>query len=279
MSLRSLARCLLRSASSQAPVVSRSARPAARQFSAARVLSQSPAPSVGPSRPLKPLPSLPPAPPYPCPLITQEELDEYLIPLYDHDWRVAVKDNLFGLQRRINITKYKFVLEFVNELAEYAKAESHHPEITFTYSSVTVRLLTHSATSHPSGENPEPTQGITMRDVRLAILTERLVERFLDAGYIGAKTFAVGRVPYNVEALGAVFGRRELACFICQQPGHKPNECPQRFTTPPNQPCTLCGDLHWRFLCPRTKTGRRAMREAQRKGASQPPSSSASSSS
>lgn len=73
--------------------------------------------------PLKPLPPLPQASSYPCPVITQDELIQYLVPLYERQWRVVILNHVAGLQRKVRLLKYKDVLEFVNELSQYAISE------------------------------------------------------------------------------------------------------------------------------------------------------------
>lgn len=61
---------------------------------------------------------------YPAPLITQDELTQYLVPLYEREWRVAVQHGSTCLHRRIRLNKYKDVMDFATELAQCATSES-----------------------------------------------------------------------------------------------------------------------------------------------------------
>jgi 4a-hydroxytetrahydrobiopterin dehydratase len=76
----------------------------------------------------------------------------------DSDWSEAGG----ALERTFEFASFPDAIAFVNRLAELAEAENHHPDITVSYRTVTVRWTTHSA------------GGITDRDRALAAATDSL---------------------------------------------------------------------------------------------------------
>jgi len=85
-----------------------------------------------------------------------------MTPLSDSDIRNALTSlpewNLSGnaIQRVFQFSDCVHAMEFVNMVAEQAEEANHHPDITISYSRVTLSL-----TSHDSG-------GVTKRDVAMA---------------------------------------------------------------------------------------------------------------
>ncbi|HZR91931.1 MAG TPA: 4a-hydroxytetrahydrobiopterin dehydratase [Gaiellaceae bacterium] len=67
-----------------------------------------------------------------------------------------------ALQRTFELGSFREALAFVNRVGELAEAEHHHPDITLSYRTVTLRWTTHSA------------GGITDRDRELAAKTNEL---------------------------------------------------------------------------------------------------------
>ena len=61
-----------------------------------------------------------------------------------------------ALERAFDLPSFQAAIAFVNRVAELAEAEDHHPDITVSYKTVTLRWTTHSA------------GGITERDHDLA---------------------------------------------------------------------------------------------------------------
>jgi len=48
------------------------------------------------------------------------------------------------ITRTYRFTDFKEAMVFVNRVADLAEAEGHHPDITITYSTVTLTLTTHA---------------------------------------------------------------------------------------------------------------------------------------
>ncbi|HET8528222.1 MAG TPA: 4a-hydroxytetrahydrobiopterin dehydratase [Gaiellaceae bacterium] len=67
-----------------------------------------------------------------------------------------------ALERTFELPSFAAAIELVNRLAELAERENHHPDISISYRTVTVRWTTHSA------------GGVTDRDRALAAETDRL---------------------------------------------------------------------------------------------------------
>ncbi|TDL26103.1 hypothetical protein BD410DRAFT_836770 [Rickenella mellea] len=81
----------------------------------------------------EPLPALPKAPPYPCPLLTQDELDTYLVPLYSRKWGIttlekrnedASRFHVRQLAAMFNFESDVDVKEFVTSISEIIKFEN-----------------------------------------------------------------------------------------------------------------------------------------------------------
>jgi 4a-hydroxytetrahydrobiopterin dehydratase len=61
-----------------------------------------------------------------------------------------------AIQRVFQFSDFVHAMEFVNQVAEQAEEANHHPDITISYSRVTLSL-----TSHDAG-------GLTKRDIAMA---------------------------------------------------------------------------------------------------------------
>jgi 4a-hydroxytetrahydrobiopterin dehydratase len=73
--------------------------------------------------------------------VSQEAKTEYLkvIP----DWDIVEEVNVEKLQREFIFKNFVDALAFTNKVGEIAEDESHHPDITTRYGSVTVVWYTH----------------------------------------------------------------------------------------------------------------------------------------
>ncbi|KAH8119436.1 hypothetical protein DFH11DRAFT_1722941 [Phellopilus nigrolimitatus] len=136
---------------------------------------------------------------WPTPLVTQEDIDKYFPALYAHEWSVSKhiweKRDKTGkptgelieyaaLQTSFHLpsdepdkTKTKEELDaLLNELEE---KENHHVERIIGEITFTIRTSTHSAVRLPLASQPDTKKkrmpGITLRDVRFAILLDELV--------------------------------------------------------------------------------------------------------
>ncbi|TFK84083.1 hypothetical protein K466DRAFT_589212 [Polyporus arcularius HHB13444] len=142
-----------------------------------------------PGKLLKPppyFPELPPAPRYPCPFLTEEEINTYLTPLYRRSWTVQpsshgpTKKAAPELVKRFDFSSGSQVGEFLERVGWVQESENHHETREVNESSVTIRVHTHSGlrpASHP--EEPRKRRvcpGITLRDVRFAYLLEGAAE-------------------------------------------------------------------------------------------------------
>jgi 4a-hydroxytetrahydrobiopterin dehydratase len=67
-----------------------------------------------------------------------------------------------GFVRTFRFADFVHAVDFVEELAEIAEAQKHHPDIDIRYNKVTLRLSSHDA------------GGVTQRDVRLAEAIQEL---------------------------------------------------------------------------------------------------------
>ncbi|KZT02569.1 uncharacterized protein LAESUDRAFT_762696 [Laetiporus sulphureus 93-53] len=140
------------------------------------------------------LPSLPETPPYPCPYLDDVEIVEYLEPLYSCGWYVGssrdVKFESFPraapeLVKRFRFTKQhrSLAMQFVRDINEIQIKEDHHATLVITQGVISVRTHTHSARPRAvsdSAQSRKNVPGVTLRDVRLAMLIEKAFRPYLD---------------------------------------------------------------------------------------------------
>lgn len=69
-----------------------------------------------------------------------------------------------ALERSVELPSFRQAMALVNQVADLAEAENHHPDIAISYRTVTFRWTTHSA------------GGITERDRELAAKTDELID-------------------------------------------------------------------------------------------------------
>lgn len=74
------------------------------------------------------------------PPFTQEQIDQYR-PAIATDWAVMEQKKL---HRNFQFHDFKEAMRFVNNIAEIAEAEGHHPDIAIFYNQVTIDLWTHA---------------------------------------------------------------------------------------------------------------------------------------
>jgi 4a-hydroxytetrahydrobiopterin dehydratase len=70
-----------------------------------------------------------------------------------------------ALERTFELPSFPDAIAFVNRVAELAEQQNHHPDVTISYTKVTLRWTTHSA------------GGITDRDRELAASSAELAEK------------------------------------------------------------------------------------------------------
>lgn len=74
------------------------------------------------------------------PPLTQKEAQELMSQL--SEWMLIDEARL--LAKSFRFANFKATMEFVNKVAAIAEEEGHHPDLTVSYSSVTVELMTHA---------------------------------------------------------------------------------------------------------------------------------------
>ncbi|KAK0437986.1 uncharacterized protein EV420DRAFT_1586815 [Desarmillaria tabescens] len=129
---------------------------------------------------------LPPSLPTTAPThwLSENELKQYIPPLMRVGWclRWSTKLKSCQLSSEFPIAGYKTAMRFMNDISTIADEENHHPErIGFASKRLSISVQTHSALSPPiclpgKAENehtPYKYPGITLRDVRFAMLVQR----------------------------------------------------------------------------------------------------------
>lgn len=74
------------------------------------------------------------------PPLTREQAEGMMHEL--NDW--ALIDEAHLLAKSFRFKDFAQTMEFVNKIAKIAEDEGHHPDLTVTYGSVTVELMTHA---------------------------------------------------------------------------------------------------------------------------------------
>ncbi|KAH9930054.1 uncharacterized protein B0H18DRAFT_995014 [Fomitopsis serialis] len=211
------------------------------------------------ARGLLPLPPLPDAPNYPCPYLTKEEIVQYLSPLYQQGWFIGSSE--FTADKRLprgdDVARSSGV-GFAESVGSVQTAEDHHCTMLVDDESIHIRTHTHSARPLPTTRDAKPSKspGITLRDVRLAILIEQKFQDHLrrDAApwrsqFMNARDSVRPLMPQGIERLRRLAEfRGTLACPVCKGP-HKGVQCPKKDVVQPATPCSRCGKMHWRFMC------------------------------
>ncbi len=69
-----------------------------------------------------------------------QELRDYASQI-DSAWRLLGQDKI---QRNLDFTDFKEAMGFINDVANLAESEGHHPDIHIFYNKVTLELWTHA---------------------------------------------------------------------------------------------------------------------------------------
>ncbi|CAE6511086.1 unnamed protein product [Rhizoctonia solani] len=139
---------------------------------------------------------LPPYPPTPAPLITRQDLEKHIDVLREQGWhfrQASGRCNKTGytatwweLRHSGRFSSFKRVMEYVNDVADLAKAEKHHPTILiFDRVNVAISLDSHDTIERPATilNSPDSSTlvarwpGITLRDIRMALRINPLFAR------------------------------------------------------------------------------------------------------
>jgi 4a-hydroxytetrahydrobiopterin dehydratase len=75
------------------------------------------------------------------PPLDQEQSRESLAQIHS-DWQLVEEGR--RIRRRFRFPDFRAAIAFVNEVAEIAENEGHHPDITIVYRNVTLDLTTHA---------------------------------------------------------------------------------------------------------------------------------------
>ncbi|CAE6433030.1 unnamed protein product [Rhizoctonia solani] len=140
--------------------------------------------------------SLPPPPSAPAPLITKQDLGTHLDALHEQGWQFRHASRRFHklgytatwweLRHSARFPSFKVAMRCVNDVADLAKSEKHHPTILiFDRVNVSISLDTHDTVERPatSTNSSDPHTlvarwpGITLRDIRMALLINPLFDR------------------------------------------------------------------------------------------------------
>ena len=95
--------------------------------------------------------------------LTEEELMAALASL--PEWEITHTNGHNGLQKRFRTGDFMTGVRLINRIAEAAECLNHHPDVSLTYSSVLIRLTTHTI-----GD-------LTSKDIELARQIEQLYPR------------------------------------------------------------------------------------------------------
>ncbi|KAI0775279.1 hypothetical protein BD413DRAFT_534697 [Trametes elegans] len=138
------------------------------------------------------LPPLPPAPPYPCPVLTEEEIQHFVQPLLNRSWSKKALPAAESTEGRIpSVLEKVFSFEhraaldaFLQDVQDVTEAENHHADLDVKPEgpAVIVSVHTHTALWPPQYEGEKRRArvkpGLSLRDVRFAmLLEERLTSR------------------------------------------------------------------------------------------------------
>ncbi|KAH9002148.1 hypothetical protein EDB86DRAFT_3074508 [Lactarius hatsudake] len=138
---------------------------------------------------LDPLPALPLPVKGTPPIINTRDIEEYIQPLYSRGWGLSpILPNGNGipvLRKRFEFANARALQEFLANLREYEEGKQHHAKrnVFEDQHSVLVSTWTHVARKQDpdAGDKDTKTQGVTVRDIRLAYALEGLFESALAA--------------------------------------------------------------------------------------------------
>ncbi len=82
------------------------------------------------------------------------------------EWTLQNENSSPRIRREFHLADFVTAIDFVNELAELAEDEGHHPTLIIDYDTVTVTLWTHAV------------EGLTENDFILAAKYDELAENY-----------------------------------------------------------------------------------------------------
>ncbi|TCD65341.1 hypothetical protein EIP91_002779 [Steccherinum ochraceum] len=173
------------------------------------------------------LPELPDAPKYPCPHLSDEEVVKYLQPLYARSWYLGLQVVKWNgqlrtplvLAKKMDFLTYDDSLKFAGDLSGIVKSENHHPQVSLSPSGrLSLEINTHSATipgvCPPARKDPQHIYpGVTLRDVRLAMLVETLWEQHRDELKVAKEEQYVTNPSRKLDSVRKNSGYRALGFF------------------------------------------------------------------
>src|SRR5579872_440726 len=74
------------------------------------------------------------------PAITREEAEKYLLEI--SGWELS--SDAKRISKKFTFGDFDETMMFVNQIAELAETEGHHPDLSISYSNLTVELSTHA---------------------------------------------------------------------------------------------------------------------------------------
>lgn len=75
------------------------------------------------------------------PPLTKVEEDRYM---KDIDGWDLDREGIHNLERKLKFKDFKKAMDFINEIAEIAESEGHHPDISISWNEVGLELTTHA---------------------------------------------------------------------------------------------------------------------------------------
>ncbi|KAF8520388.1 hypothetical protein BU17DRAFT_88977 [Hysterangium stoloniferum] len=173
---------------------------------------------------MEPLPDLPPTPRYPCPFVTASDIEKYLSPhLYAAGWGISslrpsdqkITPPVTQLSKRVLFPNSDIAEIFMKDVnTTIVDRENHHPtwEVKDSDDSsehiVTIHVHTHSALapadnqSHNDAEVfPRKRPGITLRDIRFALLYEELLRDYTRQRLINTQTSSFYLQPKEIGSI------------------------------------------------------------------------------
>ncbi|CAE6345967.1 unnamed protein product [Rhizoctonia solani] len=137
---------------------------------------------------------LPPSPTSPVPLVTRQDLESHLDTLRNNGWHFRQTSKRYEqlgytatwwvLRHSGHFPSFKVAMRYVNDVADLARSEKHHPTILiFDRVNVAIVLDTHDTIERPAISSSSADShaavgrwpGITLRDIRMALLINPLL--------------------------------------------------------------------------------------------------------
>ncbi|KAG6865487.1 hypothetical protein C0991_002199 [Blastosporella zonata] len=209
---------------------------------------------------------------YPTPWFTSQQFIDHILPLYQYGWHLGFQKmlqsdavtNVLG-DRNFTFEDWNQGMAFINGVDVICREEDHHPiEMSIILKNrivtVTLALRTHSAIRPEwikRDERPLRISGVTMRDIRVAILIEDLYKSKFGGG---APSVLPPRhrqplIPAIHKLLNLAPRKLHEYCTACG--GHHGSEQCDHVKNLKKQllpHCSKCGQRHAMMsLCPKTR--------------------------